>query len=360
MSASLQPSETGMSQRARATECGAWDGWRSNVRRPAFQFAVASITLVLSVTLAAEAQSADKVYRIGYIQTATPDEQAHLTKAFEDGLRELGYVEKRNVVFEQRFAWGKQERLGDLAAELVKLDVDVIVTGANPVIAAVKRATTTIPVVMAASRDPVGSGFINSLAKPGGNITGLTSDPSPEFHGKRLELLKQAVPRATRVALLWNPVPPSAKLYRKIFEDAALKLGMTVQVVEVRGRDELEAAFAAIVQGRADAVVVDSDPVFFTARSQIVQLAMKHQLPAVYQAREFVAIGGFMSYGDNVAHRFRRAAVYVDKILKGSKPGELPVEQSTKFELVFNLKTSQQLGLALPPSLLLRADDVIQ
>ena len=306
------------------------------------------------------AQPAVKVYRIGYIQTATPDEQAHLTKAFEDALRELGYAEGRNIVFERRFASGKQERLPELAAELVKLDVDVIVTGANPVIAAVKKATTTIPVVMAASRDPVGSGFIASLARPEGNITGLTSDPSPEFHGKRLELLKAAVPRATRAALLWNPVPPSAQTYRKIVEDAALKLGMTVQVVEVRGRDEFEGAFSAIVRGRADAVVVDSDPVFFTARSQIVQLAMKHQLPAVYQAREFVEIGGLMSYGDNVAHRFRRAAVYVDKILQGTKPGELPVEQATKFEFVLNLKTARQLGLALPPSILLRTDDVIQ
>jgi putative ABC transport system substrate-binding protein len=318
------------------------------------------IATSLAATFTAEAQSPEKVYRIGYIQTATPDEQAHLTKAFEEGLRELGYVEGRNSVFERRFAWGKQERLPELAAELVKLNVDVIVTGANPVIAAVKKATTTIPVVMAASRDPVGSGFIASLARPGGNITGLTSDPSPEFHGKRLELLKAAVPRASRVALLWNPVPPSAETYRKIVEDAALKLGMTVQVVEVRGRDEFEGAFAAIVRGRADAVVVDSDPVFFTARSQIVQLAMKHQLPAVYQAREFVEIGGLMSYGDNVAYRFRRAAVYVDKILKGTKPGELPVEQATKFELVLNLKTARQLGVTLPSSILLRTDDVIQ
>jgi putative ABC transport system substrate-binding protein len=322
--------------------------------------ALASIALSLPATFNAEAQTPGKVHRIGYIQTAKPDEQAHLTKAFQDGLRDLGYVEGRNVLLEQRFASGKQERLPDLAAELVNLNVDVIVTGANPVIAAVRRATTSIPVVMAASRDPVGSGFIASLARPGGNITGLTSDPSPEFHGKRLELLKEAVPRATRVALLWNPVPPSAKTYRKIVEDAAIKLGMTVQVVEVRGRDELEDAFATIARERADAVLVDSDPVFFTARFQIVRLAAKHQLPAVYQAREFVDIGGLMSYGDNVAHRFRRAAAYVDKILRGSKPGDLPVEQATKFELLLNLTAAKQLGLALPPSLLLRADDVVQ
>lgn len=349
-----------MSTPAPVLRCGTRSAQRTNVWCAIALIALASIALSLLATFNAEAQSPEKVHRIGYIQTATPDEQAHLTKAFQEGLRELGYVEGRNVVLEQRFAWGKQERLPDLAAELVNLNVDVIVTGANPVIAAVRRATTSIPVVMAASRDPVGSGFVASLARPGGNITGLTSDPSPEFHGKRLELLKEAVPRATRVALLWNPVPPSAKTYRKIVEDAAFKLGMTVQVVEVRGRDELEGAFATIARERADAVLVDSDPVFFTARFQIVRLAAKHQLPAVYQAREFVDIGGLMSYGDNVAHRFRRAAAYVDKILRGSRPGELPVEQATKFELLLNLTAARQLGLALPPSLLLRADDVVQ
>jgi putative ABC transport system substrate-binding protein len=320
----------------------------------------AAIALSLVATFTAAAQSPGKLYRIGYIQTATPDEQAHLTKAFEDGLRELGYVEGRNIVLERRFAWGRQERLPELAMELVSLNVDVIVTGANPVIAAVKKATTTIPVVMAASRDPVGSGFIASLARPGGNITGLTNDPSPDFHAKRLEFLKAALPQATRIALLWNPVPPSAATYRNIIEEAARKLGMSVQVVEIRGRDEFESAFAAIVRERADAVVVDSDPVFFTARAQLVALAMKYKLPAVYQAREFVVIGGLMSYGDVVADRFRRAAAYVDKILKGAKPGETPVEQSAKFEFVLNLKAAQQLGLALPPSVLLRADEVIQ
>ena len=316
--------------------------------------------LLLAAAFGAAAQTPEKVYRIGYIQTATPEEQRHLTKAFEEALKELGYVESRNVVFERRFARGKQERLPELAAELVSLNVDVIVTGANPVVAAVKQATATVPVVMAASRDPVGSGFIASLARPGGNITGLTSDPSPAIHAKRLELLKAAVPRATRIALLWNPVTPSAATYRNVVEDAARAMGMTVQVVEVRRRDEFEAVFAAIAQARADAVVIDSDPLFFTARAQVVELAAKHRLPVVYQAREFVDLGGLMSYGDNVADRFRRSAVYVDKILKGAKPGELPVEQSTKFELVINLKAAQQLGLSLPTSLLLRADSVVK
>lgn len=321
---------------------------------------VITATALLLAGSFAVAQIPSRVYRIGYIQTATPDEQEHLTKAFEEGLRELGYVEGRNIVIERRFAWGMQERLPVLAAELVKLNVDVIVTGANPVIAAVKQATATIPVVMGGSRDPVGSGFVASLARPGGNITGLTSDPTPEFQGKRLEILKEAVPRASRLALLWNPVSPSAATYRKIVEGATLKLGMTLQVVAIRGRDELEGAFAAVVRGRADAVVADSDPVFFTARSLIVQLATKHRLPAMYQAREFADIGGLMSYGDNVAQRFRRAAVYVDKILKGARPGDLPVEQAARFELVINLKTAKALGIKIPQSILLRADEVIE
>jgi putative ABC transport system substrate-binding protein len=316
--------------------------------------------MLLAVALGAAAQTPPKAYRIGYIQTATPEEQAHLTKAFEDAMRELGYVEGRNVVFERRFALGRQERLPQLAAELVGLGVDVIVTGANPVVAAVQQATGTVPVVMAASRDPVGSRFVASLARPGGNITGLTSDPSPAIHAKRLELLKETVPRATRLALLWNPLPPSAATYRSIVEDAAGKLGMTVQVIEVRRRDEFEGAFAAMAQERVDAVVVDSDPLFFTARAQLVALCNQHRLPAVYQAREFVDIGGLMSYGDNVADRFRRSAVYVDKILKGAKPSELPVEQSTKFELVINVNAARQLGLSVPASVLLRADDVVR
>jgi putative ABC transport system substrate-binding protein len=306
------------------------------------------------------AQPAGKVYRIGYIQTATPDEQAHLTKAFEDALRELGYVEGRNAVFERRFAWGKQERLPELAAELVRLNVDVIMTGGNPVIAAVKQATSTIPIVMGASRDPVGAGFIASLARPGGNITGLTSETGLEIVGKYLELTKEVVPNASRVALLLNPIPPGAANYRKATENAANNLGVSLSVVEARGRDELEGAFAAMARERVDALVVQSDPVFFTARSQIVQLAMKHRLPAVYQAREFPEVGGLMSYGDNVSYRFRRAAVYVDKILKGTKPGELPVEQSPKIEFVINLRTAKAIGAVIPQSLLVRADEVIQ
>ena len=339
--------------------------WNARVEGPgvkhiASRLAIGVIPLLLAAPIAADAQPRAKVYRIGYIQTATVEEQEHLTKALEEALRELGYVEGRNVVFERRFAGGKQERLPDLAAELVRLNVDLIVTGANPVIAAVKQATATIPVVMATSRDPVGSGFIASLARPGGNITGMTGDPTPEIQGKRLELLKEAVPRATRLALLWNPLPPGAETYRKEVEHAARKLGVSLRAVEARGRNEFEGAFAAMAREGADAVVVLPDPVFFTARKQVVELATKYRLPAVYHAREVVEIRGLMSYGVSLADQFRRATVYVDKILKGAKPGELPVEQAAKFELVINLKTARALGITIPSSLRLRADHIIE
>ena len=315
---------------------------------------------LLAAPLAAEAQPTGKVYRIGFILTATPNETGHLLKALNEGLRELGYVEGRNVVFERRYAEGRQERLPALAAELVRLNVDIFVTGSNPVIAAVKQVTATIPVVMAVSRDPVGSGFIASLARPGGNITGLANDPAPEIGGKNLQLLKEAAPRVSRVAFLWNPVPLGAGTYKNAVESTARNLGVTFQSVEVRGRDEFEGAFAAMVRERANGVVVASDPVLFGPRSQVVLLAGKTRLPAVYPQREFVDAGGLISYGTNLADQFRRAAIYVEKILKGAKPGDLAVEQATKFELVINLKTAKALGLTIPPAVLARADQVIE
>ncbi len=316
--------------------------------------------VLLAPPLAAEGQPTGKVYRIGLILTATPSESAHLVKALDEGLRELGYVEGRNVMFERRFAEGRQERLPALAADLVRLKVDTLVTGSNPVIAAVKQASATIPVVMAVSRDPVSAGFIASLARPGGNITGLANDPAPEIIGKNLELLKEAAPRVSRVAFLWNPIPPGAGTYKNAVESAARSLGVTFQSVEVRGRNEFEGAFAAMVRERANGIVVATDPVILGPRSEVVLLAARNRLPAVYGLREFPEVGGFMSYGPNVADQFRRAAVYVNKILKGAKPGDLPVEQATKFELVINLKTAKALGLTIPPSLLGRADEVIQ
>jgi putative ABC transport system substrate-binding protein len=308
----------------------------------------------------ADAQPRGKTYRIGYIQTASPEEQEPLTRAFDEGLRELGYVEGQNIVVERRFAWGRQELLPDLAMQLVGLNVDVIVTGGNPVIAAVKRATSTIPIVMGSSRDPVGAGFIASLARPGGNITGSTNDTGLEIVGKYLEFLKEIVPRASRIALLLNPLPPGAANYRVAVESAARNLGLALHVVEARGRDEFEGAFAAMVRERVDGVVVQSDPIFFTARKQIVDLAAKNRLPAVYHASEVVEIGGLLSYGGSLDYQFRRAAVYVDKILRGAKPGDLAVEQSAKIELVVNLKTARALGLTVPQKLLLRADRVIE
>ena len=315
---------------------------------------------LLFAPLVAEGQQAGKMYRIGVILTSAPNESGHLIKALEEGLRELGYVDERNIVFERRFAEGRQERLPLLAAELVRLKVDVLVTGSNVVIAAVKQVTATIPVVMAVSRDPVGAGFIASLARPGGNITGLANDPAPEIIGKNLELLKEVAPRVSRVAFLWNPVPPGAETTKNAVESAARKLGLTFQSVEVRGRNEFEGAFAAMVRERANGVVVAQDPVILGPRSQVVLLAARSRLPAVYGLREFAEAGGLMSYGPNVADQFRRAAIYVDKILKGAKPTDLPVEQPTKFELVINMKTAKALGLTIPQTLLQRADQLIQ
>jgi putative ABC transport system substrate-binding protein len=328
------------------------------IDRRRFIDALTSVAAVAPV--AASAQPASRMYRIGYIQTATAEEQEHLTRALEEALRARGYVEGRNVVFERRFADGRQERLPELAAELVRLNVDVIVTGGNPVIFAVKRATGTIPVVMAASRDPVGSGFIASLAAPGGNITGVTSDAASGIVGKHLQILKEVLPRASRMAVLWNPDPPGAVNYRREVESAARILGVQLQVVEARARNQFDGAFDAMARERCDAVVVQADPLFFTARRQIVDLAARHRLPAIYHAREVVELGGLMSYGVSLASQFRRAAVYVGKILEGAKPGDLPVEQPTTFELVINLKTGKSLGIAIPQNLLLRADEIIE
>jgi putative ABC transport system substrate-binding protein len=315
---------------------------------------------LLAAPLAVEAQPAQKIYRIGVLSSASRNTAEHAIKAFDEGLRELGYEEGRNAVIERRFADGQLERLPALAAELVRLKVDVIVTGSNPSIDAVKKATTTIPVVMGLSRDPVGAGFIASLSRPAGNITGLTNDPAPDMLGKNLELLKEAAPRISRIAYLWNPLPSSAEAYRSAAESAARKLGLRLQSIAARRGRDLDDAFSSMARERADGLMVQVDPVFFSARSQLVLLAAKHRLPAVYGVREFAEAGGLMSYGTNIAYQFRRAATYVDKILKGAKPTDLPVEQPTKFELVINMKTAKALGLTIPPLLLQRADQVIE
>ena len=315
---------------------------------------------LVAAPLAAEAQQAAKVPRIGYLfsNLATP---SHLWEAFRQGLRDLGYVEGRNVVIEYRDAEGKLDRLPALAAELVALKVDVIVAPATPATVAAKQATKTIPIVFAVVSDPVTSGLVTSLARPGGNVTGLTV-LEPELVGKRLELLKQVVPGVSRVAVLWHPGAVGERTEKDVLKEAeaaARALGVPLQFVEARGPADFDRAFLDMTRASAGALTVLESTVFFVERRHLVDLAAKNRLPAVYGLREFVDAGGLMAYGPNQPDLFRRAATYVDKILKGAKPGDLPVEQPTKFELVINLKTAKDLGLTIPPSLLQRAE-VIQ
>jgi len=322
-------------------------------------FLVAAVLLTVAVTV--EAQQPRKVPRIGYIHLNPPEEIAHLTKAFEDGLQGLGYNEGRNLVLERRNANGHIERLPSLAVELVRLTPDVIVSaGNNPVIAAIKQATSVIPIVMAVSRDPVSAGFVESLAHPGANITGLSNDSTPEIIGKNLELFKETIPRLSRVGFFWNPLAPGSQVYKNVAESTAGTLGITFYAVEVKGRDDFEAAFATFAKRRVDGVLVLADPVLYGPRNQIVALAAKHRLPVMYPLGEYPEAGGLMSYGTNISDQYRRAAIYVDKILKGAKPANLPVEQPTKFEFIVNLKTAKQIGLTIPPNVLARADKVIK
>ncbi len=320
------------------------------------------VLLALGVApLAVEAQPAAKVPRIGWLVSNLAT-SPHLTEAFRQGLRDLGYVEGRNVVIEYRDAEGKFERLPALAAELVALKVDVILVGATPQALAAKQATKTIPIVFAGAGDPVRSGLVTSLARPGGNVTGLTLFGT-ELVGKCLEQLTQAVPGVSRVAALWQPgaVPerPEQDML-KAADVAARALGVRLQFVEARGPADFDRAFSDMTKARAGALTVLSGVMFFNERRRLVDLAAKHRLPAVYQVREFVDAGGLMAYGANPADLYRRAATYVDKILKGAKPADLPVEQPTKFELVINLKTAKALGLTIPRSLLSLADQVIE
>jgi putative ABC transport system substrate-binding protein len=322
---------------------------------------LAGSAALLAAPLAAKAQQAAKVARIGWLAgnlTASP----HLREAFRQGLRDLGYVEGRIVVIEYRSAEGKFERLPALVAELVALKVDVIVAGSTPGALAAKQSTKTIPIVFAAAADPVTDGLVTSLARPGGNVTGLTG-LAPELVGKCLDQLKQAVPGVSRVAVLWHPGASGEgtdKDMLKGAEVAARALGMQLQFVEARGPDDFDRAFSEMTRARAGTLTVVGSSMFVSERRRLVDLAAKNRLPAVYPLREFVDAGGLMAYGPDLADLFRRAATYVDKILKGAKPGDLPVEQPTKFELVINLKTAKALGLTIPPSLLLRADQVIE
>ncbi|HEY3195145.1 MAG TPA: ABC transporter substrate-binding protein, partial [Candidatus Dormibacteraeota bacterium] len=302
---------------------------------------------LLAAPLAAEAQQAAKVARIGWLGFNLAAGDPRITEAFLQGLRDLGYVEGRNVVVDYRDAEGKSERLSALAAELVALKVDLIVVAGTLAALAAKQATRTLPIVFIAVGDPVTSGLVTSLARPGGNVTGSTV-LDPALVGKRLEQLKQAVPGVSRVAVLWQPgfLPErTGKDILKETEVAGRALGVRLQFVEARGPADFDRAFSDMTRARAGALTVLGSAMLFAERRRLVDLAAKHRLPAVYTTREFVDAGGLMAYGPNVADLFRRAATYVDKILKGAKPGDLPVEQPTKFELVINLKTAKALGL---------------
>jgi putative ABC transport system substrate-binding protein len=312
---------------------------------------------LLAAPLAAGAQPRPRVARVAFLDGGNLE--SHLWQATRDGLRELGYVEGQNLIIEFRSAKGKFDRVPELLAELIRLHVDVIVTIGDPVVSAAKQATSAIPIVMAGAGDPVGRGFVASLARPGGNITGV-SNLAVALTAKWLELAKEVVPRISRVAILTNGGNPTHRLFWAEAETSAPVIALTVYNVEVRGPGDFEHAFASMAQERAGAVVVLADPMLGSHRMRLAELSAKHRLPSISPFREAAASGGLISYGPSLLANFRRAATYVDRILKGAKPGELPVEQPTKFELVINLKTAKALGLTIPPSLLQRADQVIE
>jgi putative ABC transport system substrate-binding protein len=317
------------------------------------------VLAILGASLAVDAQQAGKVARIGYLSPGSPTSAPHIDEAFRQGLRELGYVEGQNIVIEYRWAEGRAERLPDLAAELVNLKVDVIVAGGTPAPLAAKHATSTIPIVMATAGDPVGSGLVASLARPGENVTGLSAI-SPELGGKRLQFLKEVIPGVSRVAVLWNAANPYAVLVWRQTEAAARTLGVQVQSLAVRGPDDFENALPAAIKWGAGALIVVEDPLTYIHRMRIADFAARNRLPWIDGYREYAEAGALMAFGPNLADLYRRAATYVYKILKGAKPADLPVEQPTKFELVINLKTAKALGLTIPESVLVLADEVIR
>ena len=323
------------------------------------------LSVILAVTLlvassCAEAQPARKVPLVALLLTGSRAESEPMTAAFRQGLRDLGYVEGRNIALEPRWA-DLPQRLSGLATDLVRGKVDIIVTQGTPAAQAAKRATSTIPIVMATAGDPVAIGLVASLARPGGNVTG-NSILGPDLAGKTLELLKEIVPGASRIAVLSNPTNSMHALFVRETEAAAKTLGVALQVLEVRGPDDFERVFqaAAATSGRADALLVFGDPVLTAHRTRLANLAFKSRLPSMYGLSGFAEAGGLANYGPSLPEMFRRAAVYVDKILRGAKPADLPVEQASKFELVINIKTAKALGLTIPQSVLGRADQVIQ
>jgi putative ABC transport system substrate-binding protein len=329
----------------------------SLVRKRIFSFALSA--LLFAVSSPCPAQQPAKIPRIGYLSTVSHSVNAARIEALRQGLRELGYVEGKNIVIEWRYAEGKLDRLPSLAAELVRLKVDVFITAAPPPTRAANTATATIPIVMAFDDDPVANGFVVSLARPGGNITGL-STLAPEISGKQIELLKEIVPRLSSVAVLGTSTVPQYAQVLKEIELAAKAFGVKVQHLDILHPEDIETAFREATRARTDAVFVLGSPILNSQRKQILDLAVKSRLPATYSRPEYVENGGLMTYGPNINDLFRRAATYVDKILKGAKPADLPVEQPTKFEFVINLKAAKQIGLTIPPNVLARADRVIR
>jgi ABC-type uncharacterized transport system substrate-binding protein len=325
--------------------------------RRVFLGAVAGL---LVAPLAARAQPAGKVPRIGWLGGPSRESAEPFVREFQRGLKDLGWIEGQNLVIEWRFGGGRAEQLPDLAAELVGLRVDLIIAPSSPTMFAARNATRTIPIVTVAGGDPAALGIVASLGRPGGNITGLTGTVGPEIGGKQLELLKETVPKVSRMAVLWNPTTRGNALVLKEAEIAAGALRVELQRLEARRLDDFESAFAAMSTKRAGALLILGDVMFTTYRGRLANLAVKSRLPAIYGDRNFVDEGGLMSYGANLMDNFRRAPVYVDKILKGAKPGDLPIERSAKFELVINLRTARALGLTIPPSLQQRADQVIE
>jgi len=316
------------------------------------------VAVLLAVGVIADAQQPKKLPRIGFLSAASSSAISARVEAFRQGLRELGYVEGKNIFIEWRFAEGKSDRLASLAAELVRLKVDVIVAEAPTSTRSAKQATVTIPIVMMFDDDPVGSGFVASLARPGGNITGL-STLSPEISGKQLEILKEIVPKLSRVGVLGDVTRPGIPQELREINVAADAFRVQVQYLEVRGSKDIEIAFRAAIKERVDAVLV-LGPVLTSERKQVVELAVKSRLPAIYAREEPVEDGGLMSYGVSIADLSRRTATYVDEILKGAKPADLAVEQPKNFELIINLKAAKQIGLTIPPNVLARADRVIR
>ena len=315
---------------------------------------------VLAAPLLGDAQQADTLHRIGYLSASAGSLNSPYTEAFRQGLRDLGWVEGQNIVIEYRSAGGEFDRLPALAAELTRLKVDVIVATPTPGALAAKSATETIPIVGVSLTDPVGLGLIPNLARPSGNVTGLSYGVGADIFGKDLELLREAVPKIRRVAVLSNPDGPSQPLTMRNIKAAAGPLGLQLLPVEARGPAEFDAAFAATVKGSAGALLVVTDPAYIGHRARLVDLAVRNRLPSMFTQRADVEAGGLMSYGPSFQAMYRRAAYYVDKILKGAKPADLPVEQPTKFELVINLKTAKALRLTIPPSLLARADEIVR